>query len=82
MKKRMRRGYRSREEDGARGARVRISSWRGGDLAPPIGRWRLSLADLLNDIGAVDSGGAQSNAFPSETRQERTAIFIDMRHVA
>ena len=42
----------------------------GGDPVSPIGRLRLSLADLRNDIGAVDSGGAQSNAFPSEARQE------------
>jgi len=42
----------------------------------------LSLADLRNEIGAVDSGGAQSNAFPREARQEGAAVFIDMRNVA
>jgi hypothetical protein len=43
---------------------------------------RVSLADLRNDIGAVDSGSAQSNAFPSKARQEGAAVFIDMRNVA
>ena len=54
----------------------------GGDPASPIGRLRLSLADLRNDIGVVDSAGALSNAFPSEARQEGAAVFIDMRNVA
>jgi hypothetical protein len=43
---------------------------------------RLSVADLRNDIRAVDPGSAQSNAFPSEARQEGAAVLIDMRNVA
>ena len=54
----------------------------GVDSASPIGRLRLSLADLRNDIGAVDYGRAQSNASPSKARQQGAAVFIDMRNVA
>ena len=80
----MRRGYRLRE--GGRRSRACASfglvPGAGGDPASPIGRLQSSLADLRNYIGAVDSGGAQSNAFPSEARQEGAAVFIDMRNVA
>ena len=71
---------------GGRHSRARASSGlvpaAGADPASPIGRARVSLADFRNDIGAVDSGGAQSNAFPSEASKEGAAMFIDMRNVA
>ena len=51
-------------------------------MASVTGAVHLFSADFSNDIGAIDPGGAQLNAFRGQAGQQRAAAFIDMRNVA